>query len=125
MTPVVEVENLKKHFPLRRGLLARSVAMVKAVDGVSFAIEPGETLCLVGESGCGKSTVGKLLMRLIEPTDGTIRRDGADIPHLTPGEMRPHRRRLQMLFQDPYASLNPRLSAGQIVMEPLENYSDF
>src|SRR3954470_20649790 len=121
MSPVVEVENLKKHFPLARGLLARSIALVKAVDGVSFAIEPGETLCLVGESGCGKSTVGKVLMRLMEPTEGTIRLDGADITHLGQGEMRPHRRRMQMVFQDPYASLNPRMSAGNIVSEPLEN----
>src|SRR5262245_29948464 len=125
MSSVAEVIGLKKHFALGSGLLARNAATVKAVDGVSFAIRPGETLCLVGESGCGKSTVGKLLMRLIEPTEGSIRLDGADITHLTRAEMRPHRRRLQMVFQDPYASLNPRLTAGQIVMEPLENYSDF
>src|SRR4029079_9530217 len=124
MSPVVEVENLKKHFPLSRGRLARAIAMVKAVDRVSFAIKPGETLCLVGESGCGKSTVGKLLLRLLEPSDGTIRLDGEDITHLGAGDMRPHRKRMQMVFQDPYASLNPRMAAGKIVAEPLENYSD-
>src|SRR5437763_3799317 len=124
MTPIIEVANLKKYFPLNSGLLARNAAMVKAVDGVSFAINPGETLCLVGESGCGKSTVGKLLLRLMEPTEGTIRLDGEDITHLSPGTMRPHRKRMQMVFQDPYASLNPRLAAGRIVSEPLENYSD-
>jgi len=124
MTPIVEVENLKKHFPLQRGLLARSAAWIKAVDGVSFAINPGETLCLVGESGCGKSTVGKLLLRLLEPTEGAIRLDGEDITHLTQGDMRPHRKRMQMVFQDPYASLNPRMTSGKIVAEPLENYSD-
>jgi len=124
MTPVVEVENLKKHFPLRRGLLARETAWIKAVDGVSFALNPGETLCLVGESGCGKSTVGKVLLRLLEPTEGTIRLDGEDITHLGKGDMRPHRKRMQMVFQDPYASLNPRMAAGRIVSEPLENYSD-
>ena len=124
MTPVVEVANLKKHFPLNSSLFARHAAMVKAVDGVSFAISPGETLCLVGESGCGKSTVGKLLLRLIEPTEGAIRLHGEDITHLSVGDMRPHRKRMQMVFQDPYASLNPRLAAGRIVSEPLENYSD-
>jgi oligopeptide/dipeptide ABC transporter ATP-binding protein len=124
MTPIVEVANLKKHFALSSGLFARNAAMVKAVDGVSFAINPGETLCLVGESGCGKSTVGKLLLRLIEPTEGAIRLDGEDITHLSIGDMRPHRKRMQMVFQDPYASLNPRLAAGRIVSEPLENYSD-
>ncbi len=123
-TPIVAVADLKKHFALKRGLLARTVALVKAVDGVSFAIHPGETLCLVGESGCGKSTVGKLVLRLIEPTEGTIALDGDDITHLDPGAMRPHRRRMQMVFQDPYASLNPRMTAGRIVSEPLENYSD-
>jgi oligopeptide/dipeptide ABC transporter ATP-binding protein len=124
MKPVVEVSGLKKHFPITRGLLARSVAWIKAVDGVSFAIHPGETLCLVGESGCGKSTVGKVLLRLLEPTAGTIRLDGEDITHLSIGDMRPHRKRMQMVFQDPYASLNPRMVAGRIVSEPLENYSD-
>ena len=124
MTPIVEVADLKKHFALKSGLFARNAAMVKAVDGVSFAIKPGETLCLVGESGCGKSTVGKLLLRLLEPTEGAIRLDGEDITHLGIGDMRPHRKPMQMVFQDPYASLNPRLAAGRIVSEPLENYSD-
>jgi peptide/nickel transport system ATP-binding protein len=125
MTEIVEVRGLKKYFALERGFLGRSSAAIKAVDDVSFAIHSGETLCLVGESGCGKSTVGKLLMRLLEPTEGTIRLDGADITHLGTGEMRPHRKRMQMVFQDPYASLNPRMTAGRIVTEPLENYSDF
>jgi len=121
---IVEVEGLKKHFALSAGFFGRNAAMVKAVDGVSFAIQPGETLCLVGESGCGKSTVGKLLLRLLEPSEGTIRLDGEDITHLDTGAMRPHRKRMQMVFQDPYASLNPRMRAGRIVSEPLENYSD-
>jgi len=125
MTPIIEVSDLKKHFAISGGLFARSTSAIKAVDGVSFAIKQGETLCLVGESGCGKSTVGKLLMRLLEPTGGAIRLDGADITHLDAGAMRPHRRRMQMVFQDPYASLNPRMTAGRIVIEPLENYSDF
>jgi oligopeptide/dipeptide ABC transporter ATP-binding protein len=121
---VLEVEALKKHFPVRRGLLQRTRAMVKAVDGVSFALEPGETLCLVGESGSGKSTVGRLVLRLIEATEGRIRLDGHDITHLDREEMRPWRKRMQIIFQDPYASLNPRLTAGRIVAEPLENYPD-
>jgi peptide/nickel transport system ATP-binding protein len=124
MMPILEVAGLKKHFALNSGLFARNPPRVKAVDGVSFAINPGETLCLVGESGCGKSTVGKLLLRLIEPSEGTICLDGADITHLSIGDMRPHRKRMQMVFQDPYASLNPRMAAGKIVAEPLENYSD-
>ena len=124
MSAVVEVEGLKKHFALKRGLLARTAAIVKAVDGVSFSIAPGETLCLVGESGCGKSTVGKLVLRLLEPTEGAIRLDGEDITQLSTGDMRARRRRMQMVFQDPYASLNPRMTAGRIVSEPLENYSD-
>src|SRR5436853_5101436 len=124
MTPIVEVSGLKKHFVLNSGLFARNPPKVKAVDGVSFAINPGETLCLVGESGCGKSTVGKLLLRLLEPTEGAIRFDGEDITHLCIGDLRPHRKRMQMVFQDPYALLNPRLAAGRIVSEPLENYSD-
>src|SRR3954454_9052456 len=112
MTPIVEVADLKKHFALDSGLFARNALTVKAVDGVSFAINPGETLCLVGESGCGKSTVGKLLLRLIEPSEGAIRLDGTDITHLGVSDMRPHRKRMQMVFQDPYASLNPRMAAG-------------
>jgi oligopeptide/dipeptide ABC transporter ATP-binding protein len=124
VSAVVEVEGLKKHFALKRGLLARTAAIVKAVDGVSFSIAPGETLCLVGESGCGKSTVGKLVLRLLEPTEGAIRLDGEDITRLDTGDMRARRRRMQMVFQDPYASLNPRMTAGRIVSEPLENYSD-
>ena len=124
MSAVVEVEGLKKHFALKRGLLARTAAIVKADDGVSFSIAPGETLCLVGESGCGKSTVGKLVLRLLEPTEGAIKLDGEDITALGRGDMRARRRRMQMVFQDPYASLNPRMTAGRIVSEPLENYSD-
>jgi oligopeptide/dipeptide ABC transporter ATP-binding protein len=120
--PLVEVENLKKYFPIKRGLLKRTVAEVKAVDGVSFTLNRGETLCLVGESGCGKSTVGRLILRLIEPSSGSVKFDGADITALTREEMRDKRRELQIVFQDPYASLNPRLRAGKIVGEPLENF---
>ena len=122
--PVVAVEGLTKHFPVRRGFLQRQVATVRAVDGVTLAIAPGETLCLVGESGCGKSTVGRLILRLMEPTAGTIRLRGTDVTHLGPAAMRPHRRHAQMVFQDPYSSLNPRLTVGTIVSEPLENYGD-
>jgi oligopeptide/dipeptide ABC transporter ATP-binding protein len=120
--PVLEVEALKKHFPVERGLLRRAVAQVKAVDGITFHVARGETLCLVGESGCGKSTVGRLIMRLTTPTAGRILVDGTDIATLSPTALRAHRRRVQMVFQDPYASLNPRLSAGDIVAEPLQNY---
>jgi oligopeptide/dipeptide ABC transporter ATP-binding protein len=120
--PVLEVEGLRKHFPVQRGLLRRTVAHVQAVDGVSFAINPGETLCLVGESGCGKSTVGKLILRFVEPTAGRIVLGGVDVAGLGQGAMRQHRRNAQMVFQDPYASLNPRLTAGTIVAEPLENF---
>ena len=121
--PVVEATELRKYFPAGGGLFRRSDA-VKAVDGVSLSIAPGETLCLVGESGCGKSTVGRLILRLIEPTGGRILLRGADVTHLGPAAMRPHRRHAQMVFQDPYASLNPRLPAGVIVGEPLENYGE-
>jgi oligopeptide/dipeptide ABC transporter ATP-binding protein len=120
--PVLEVAGLRKHFPVLRGVLRRAVAQVKAVDGVSFSIPPGETLCLVGESGCGKSTVGKLILRFIEPSEGSVVLGGVDITQLDQQAMRAHRRHVQMVFQDPYASLNPRLTAGTIVGEPLENF---
>jgi peptide/nickel transport system ATP-binding protein/oligopeptide transport system ATP-binding protein len=117
--PLVEVAGLKKRFPIVRGLFSRVSGQVQAVDGVSFHISPGETLGLVGESGCGKTTVGRTLLKLLEPSAGTIRVDGVDITGLDAKAMLPYRKRLQMIYQDPYASLNPRMSAGQIVGEPL------
>jgi len=118
--PVLEVTDLKKHFPVRKGLLARQVGTVYAVDGVTFSIREGETLGLVGESGCGKSTAGRTVLRLLEPTAGTVRIDGEDITRLSKSELRPFRRQMQIIFQDPFSSLNPRKSAGRIVGEPLE-----
>ncbi len=120
--PVLEVENLQKHFPIHKGLLRRQTGAVRAVDGVSFAVQPGETLGLVGESGCGKSTVGRAVLKLIEPSGGRILLDGEDVTGLSAQGMWSRRRRAQIVFQDPYSSLNPRLSAGAIVGEPLENY---
>ncbi len=116
---VLEVSGLAKHFTLKREGLFGPRPAVRAVDGVSFAIAPGETLGLVGESGCGKSTVGRMIMRLIEPSAGRIVLDGADITTVSRAGMRARRRTLQMVFQDPYASLNPRMTAGAIVGEPL------
>ena len=120
---VLRVTDLKKHFPVHRGLLSRVVGQVYAVDGVSFDVGRGETLCLVGESGCGKSTVAKTVMRLQEPTSGTVALSGVDISRLGESQMRAHRRQMQIVFQDPYASLNPHLSAGAIVSEPLTNFN--
>ena len=116
---MIEVNDLKKHFPIRKGLLQRAAGTVFAVDGVSFSIKAGETLGLVGESGCGKSTVGRTILRLIEPTGGSIRVDGRDITHLSKTELRPYRRQMQIIFQDPFSSLDPRMSAGEIVAEPM------
>ena len=116
---VLEVRDLKKHFPIRKGLLQRASGTVFAVDGVSFTIQPGETLGLVGESGCGKTTVGRTITRLIEPTAGSIRISGKDITNLSKKELRPYRREMQIIFQDPFSSLDPRMSAGDIVAEPL------
>ncbi len=117
--PLLEVTDLKKHFPIHAGVFSRVSGHVHAVDGVSFRIGPGETLGLVGESGCGKSTVGRTLLKLLEPTGGTIRVAGKDITHLDAAGMLPYRQRMQMIYQDPYASLNPRMSAGEIVAESL------
>jgi len=117
--PALEVTKLEKHFPIRRGLLRRTSGYVFAVDGVSFAIAAGQTLGLVGESGCGKSTVGRSILRLIEPTGGSIRINGADITHLDKTALRPFRRQMQIIFQDPFSSLDPRMTAGDIVGEPL------
>src|SRR6516165_6502401 len=119
MIPLLEVRALKKHFPLYKGVFSRVSGQVHAVDGVSFHIDRGETLGLVGESGCGKSTVGRTLLKLLEPTEGTILVRGEDITNLDAAQMLPYRRQMQMIYQDPYASLNPRMSAGEIVGEPL------
>jgi len=120
--PLLQVTDLRKYFPVRKGLLSRTVGQVYAVDGITFSLNKGETLGLVGESGCGKSTAGKTILRLLEPTSGTIRINGERIDGLSRGAMRPWRRELQVVFQDPYSSLNPRMNAGAIVAEPLVNY---
>ncbi len=117
--PLLEISGLKKHYPVRSGILRRAIGTVHAVDGVSFSVGVGETLGLVGESGCGKSTVARSVLRLVEPTSGSIRLNGLDITHLGKAELRPHRRSMQIVFQDPFASLNPRMTAGDIVGEPL------
>ncbi|HET7167662.1 MAG TPA: dipeptide ABC transporter ATP-binding protein [Candidatus Limnocylindrales bacterium] len=118
-TPLVEVHDLVKHFPVRGGILQRTVGQVQAVDGVSFDVRRGETLGLVGESGCGKTTVGRLLLRLIDPTAGSIRFDGVDLVALKGAALKPYRRRMQIIFQDPYASLDPRTPIGDSIGEGL------
>ena len=115
---ILVVTDLQKHFPIRRGLLQRQVGAVQAVDGMSFTVRKGETLSLVGESGCGKTTTGRMLTRLLEPTAGRILFEGRDITHISAGKMRPLRRDVQMIFQDPYGSLNPRHTVGTIVGAP-------
>ena len=119
MSPLIEVRDLKKHFPIHKGIFSRVCGQVYAVDGVSFQIARGETLGLVGESGCGKSTVGRTLLKLLEPTSGRIIVHGDDITDLDATRMFPYREKMQMIYQDPYASLNPRMTAGDIVGEPL------
>jgi peptide/nickel transport system ATP-binding protein len=118
--PLLKVEGLVKHFPIKKGLLQRQAGAVKAVDGIDFEVRRGETLGVVGESGCGKSTMGRLITRLLEPTGGRIEFDGTDITHLSTGGMRPLRRDVQMIFQDPYGSLNPRHTIGTIVSAPFK-----
>lgn len=117
--PLLQVRDLKVHFAVRRGLLQRTVGTVKAVDGVSFDVAKGTTLGLVGESGCGKSTTGRALLRLVPPTSGSVSLGGIDLGALSAGDLRKHRRRMQMIFQDPYASLDPRMTILDIVAEPL------
>src|ERR1051325_10266870 len=117
--PLLRIRGIKKYFPVRRGFLQRVIGFVKAVDDVNLDVEPGETLGLVGESGCGKSTLGRSILRLVEPTSGTIEFDGRDITKLGRADMKPIRADLQMIFQDPVGSLNPRMSVGDIVGEGL------
>jgi peptide/nickel transport system ATP-binding protein len=119
--PLLEVRDLVKHFPVRsNSLISRQVAAVRAVDGISFEVGKGETLGLVGESGCGKTTTGRLVARLLEPDQGAISFAGKDIAHYSAKELRPIRGQIQMIFQDPYASLNPRHTVGSIVAAPME-----
>ncbi|WP_018885508.1 ABC transporter ATP-binding protein [Paenibacillus massiliensis] len=119
MSAILEVRNLKKHYPIRKGLLAKQVGAVKAVDGVTLTVETGETLAVVGESGCGKSTTGRAILRLIEPTDGEVFFEGQDVRALSPEQLRRFRTDMQMVFQDPYASLDPRWTVQRTLEEPL------
>src|SRR6266571_7252646 len=121
-TTLVDVKGLKVYFPIKGGIFGRTVAHVKAVDGVDMFIRRGETLGLVGESGCGKSTTGRAILQLIKPTAGSVKVDGVELTKLSPNEVRKKREQMQMIFQDPYGSLDPRFTVGQIIAEPLENF---
>ncbi|MGE0419491.1 MAG: ATP-binding cassette domain-containing protein, partial [Acetobacteraceae bacterium] len=117
--PLLEVKGLQMHFPITEGILGRRVGDVKAVDGIDFTVRRGEILGLVGESGCGKTTTGRCILRLETPTAGEIRFDGVDIAHLSSRDMQKLRQRIQVIFQDPYSSLNPRMKIGAIIAEPM------
>lgn len=119
---LLEVQNLKKHFPIKKGILSRTVGNVLAVDGVSFTLKRGETLGLVGESGCGKTTVGRSILRLTEPTSGQVTFNGQDLLELGREKLRQVRASFQIIFQDPFSSLNPRMNVGQIIAEPIKNH---
>lgn len=122
-TTLVDVKGLKVHFPIKGGILGRTVAQVKAVDGVDLFVRRGETLGLVGESGCGKSTTGRAILQLIKPTAGSVKMNDVELTTLPDGEIRKMRSQMQMVFQDPYGSLDPRYSVGEIVSEPLQNFN--
>jgi oligopeptide/dipeptide ABC transporter ATP-binding protein len=119
---LLEVRNLKKYFPVKKGIFSRTVGEVRAVDGVSFSLERGETLGLVGESGCGKTTVGRSILRLIDPTSGEVNFNGQDLLRLTKEKLRKMRASFQIIFQDPFSSLDPRMSVGDIIAEPIRNH---
>jgi oligopeptide/dipeptide ABC transporter ATP-binding protein len=122
-TTLVDVKGLKVHFPIKGGLFGNTVAKVKAVDGVDLFIRRGETLGLVGESGCGKSTTGRAILQLIKPTEGSVKLDGTELTTLPANQIRQKRAQMQMVFQDPYSSLDPRYTIGQVISEPLENFN--
>src|SRR6266699_899122 len=122
-TTLIDVKGLKVYFPIKGGILSRTLANVKAVDGVDLFIQRGETLGLVGESGCGKSTTGRAILQLIKPTEGSVVFEGEELTKLSPGQIRKKRARMQMVFQDPFGSLDPRFSVGELVAEPLKNFN--
>ena len=123
--PILEIKNLKTHFPLEKNIFGKTTAVVKAVDDISFKVYPGETLGLVGESGCGKTTLGRTILKLVEPTEGNIIYNGTDITDLSTKEMRAYRKEMQIIFQDPYSSLNPRITIGEAIMEPMRVHKVF